>query len=422
MSTAHKKNSQSVAVAASLEQVRGLEARMAEVLREMEEKVFQLETLNSFSSLMNSSLDPAIVREKAMEATCQLLRCQTASLLVANFEAQELQFETVINPEGRALKKQLRLPLDESSIAGWVALHGKSLVLDDVQSDPRHQKRANASGFKTQTMVCVPLRTQGKVVGVLQAINKVARVDRADNHQRQKTTLFDEADLRLLETLGHQVSIAMENARLYRQVKKGFFETCEALAEAIEKKDRYTGGHTKRVVHYSMCIAKYLKLTPTQLENLRLSAILHDVGKIGIEDKILKKESQLSPDEWKVMLQHPDLGYDILKRVEGLEEVIGGMRHHHERWDGKGYPLALKGPAIPLMARIIAVADTFDAMVSTRPYRKGLDPLFAHGEIVKHSGTQFDPTVVEAFELAFQNEKMGRGSGGSRSSRISNCD
>jgi HD-GYP domain-containing protein (c-di-GMP phosphodiesterase class II) len=162
-----------------------------------------------------------------------------------------------------------------------------------------------------------------------------------------------------------------------------------------------------------------MSLSTQELETLRWGAVLHDIGKIGVEDKILKKQAPLEEDEWKVMQRHPEFGFDIMNRVEGFEGVIDGMHFHHERWDGKGYPNGLKGEQIPWVARIISVADTYDAMVSTRPYRKGLDPKFAHDEIVKHSGTQFAPEVVEAFKQAFQKEKMGKGSGGST---LSNCD
>jgi HD-GYP domain-containing protein (c-di-GMP phosphodiesterase class II) len=282
-------------------------------------------------------------------------------------------------------------------------------------------------------MLCVPLKAKDKTIGVLQAINKLPQAPgRVSQHHWPD---FYGEDIRLLETLGHQVAIAIENSQLYANLKKSFYDTVEALAEAIEKKDRYTGGHTKRVVYYCVCICKYMKeLAPELQERIRLGAILHDVGKIGIEDKILKKQSQLEKEEWSVMQTHPELGYDIMSRVEGLRDVIGGMRYHHERWDGKGYPLGLKGEEIPLIARIISVADTYDAMVSTRPYRKGLDPKLAFDEILKNSGTQFDPAVVQAFVEAFRHEKMGRGSGGSSMSDgagdlssegeavLSNCD
>ncbi|HTL12601.1 MAG TPA: HD domain-containing phosphohydrolase, partial [Bdellovibrionota bacterium] len=249
---------------------------------------------------------------------------------------------------------------------------------------------------------------RGKVIGVLQALNKLPSVGGGTS----KSGKFTGGDLDIFHSLGNQVSIAVENSQLYAELKLSFFDTVEALAEAIEKKDRYTGGHTKRVVYYSMCIAKYMDLTPEELEQVRMGAVLHDVGKIGIEDKILKKPAALDEYEWPVMKQHPELGYQIMKRVKSLQHVVGAMRFHHERWDGKGYPLGLKGEEIPLIARIVAVADTYDAMVSTRPYRKGLDPTFSRDEIAKNAGIQFCPRVVTAFLEAFKHEKMGKGSGG----------
>ena len=355
--------------------------------------------------------------KRPLEATCQLLRCETASLLLVDAKKGELYWDSALGEAGKALKKSIRLPIDDRSIAGYVAMTGESLIINDVQSDPRHFKRKSSDGFVNRSMICLPLTTKGHTVGVLQALNKLPNVPgRASQHDWPD---FYEEDRRLLETLSHQVAIAIENAKLYGDIKKSFYDTVEALAEAIEKKDRYTGGHTKRVVYYSMCIAKYMDLTAEQLERIKLGAILHDIGKIGIEDKILKKEAPLTPEEWKVMQEHPAIGHDILDGVESLKDVIGAMKYHHERWDGKGYPLGLKGEEIPMVARVVSVADTYDAMVSTRPYRKGLDPKIAYDEIVKHRGTQFDPVVVDAFLRAFQNEKMGKGSGGSQ---LNNCD
>jgi HD-GYP domain-containing protein (c-di-GMP phosphodiesterase class II) len=401
--------------------IRGLEAEIAVVIREMQEKVAQLEQLNEFAQLLNSSLDTAVVREKALEATCRLLQCETASLLLVDEKANELYWETALGEAGKELQRSFRLPINDRSIAGFVAMNGQSALVNDVENDPRHFKKANEAakgGFRTRTMICVPLKTKGKTTGVLQALNKLP-----------PGSQFTADDQKLFETLSHQVAIAVENSRLYGSIKSNFFNTVEALAEAIEKKDRYTGGHTKRVVYYSMCIAKYMHLSPQELETLRWGAVLHDIGKIGVEDKILKKQAPLEADEWKVMQRHPEFGFDIMNRVEGFDHVIDGMRFHHERWDGKGYPNQLKGEQIPWIARIISVADTYDAMVSTRPYRKGLDPKFAHDEIVKHSGTQFAPEAVEAFKQAFQKEKMGKGSGGSSHGHgqaegptLSNCD
>ena len=397
------------AIIEALGRIRGLQSEVDAVIRQMQEKVQQLEYLNEFSALLNSTLDTAAVREKALEATCKLLRCETASLYLVDSQKAELYWETALGETGKQLQKSVRLAIDDRSIAGYVAMTGESLIINDVENDARHFKKSRRGGFVSLTMICVPLKAKDRTIGVLQALNKLPSVP--ERPSRHSWPDFYEEDKRLLETLSHQVAIAVENSRLYTDIKKNFFETCEALAEAIEKKDRYTGGHTKRVVSYSMSIAEHMNLSAEQLEHLRLGAILHDVGKIGIEDKILKKEAQLDADEWAEMRSHPKMGYDILRRVEGLKDVIGGMRSHHERWDGSGYPQKLKGVEIPLIARIISVADTYDAMVSTRPYRTGMDPKAAFNEIVKCKGTQFDPAIVDAFVEAFSHGKMGRGSG-----------
>lgn len=240
--------------------------------------------------------------------------------------------------------------------------------------------------------IVVPLRTSKKNLGTIQAFQKL-----------QGPFTFEDA--RLLVSLSHPVAIALENAQLYDEIRRSFYETVEALVESIEKKDRYTGGHTKRVVYYSEEIASAMGLSHEEIEEVRLAAVLHDVGKIGIEDKILKKTAPLDSGEWPVMRTHPELGYQILKKVSGLRNVTDGMRFHHERFDGLGYPLGLKGESIPLMARIIAVADSYDALVSTRPYRKGIHPSEALEEIRAHAGTQFCPRVVQAFLKAFDRTK-----------------
>jgi HD-GYP domain-containing protein (c-di-GMP phosphodiesterase class II) len=390
-----------------ISEMKELDRDLSSLLAQMKEKVRQLECLTQFSALLNSTLDTQTIREKALQATCELLVCETASLFLVDREKGDLYFETALGDAGQTLQKLFRLPINNQSIAGYVAMTGESLLINDVERDPRYFKKAKSkTAFKTNTMLCIALKSKDQVIGVLQAINKLPSP--VPRKSRYSWEAFNSEDMRMAETLAHQVTIAVENAQLYEELKQSFYDTVEALAEAIEKKDRYTGGHTKRVVHFSMCIAKYLELSEPELDQIRLGAILHDVGKIGIEDKILKKAAPLDPYEWPIMKEHPELGYHIMKRVKGLRDVIPAMRYHHERWDGKGYPLGLKGNEIPLIAQIVAVADTYDAMVSTRPYRKGLSPMIAHDEIVRHSGSQFSPQVVEAFQKAFQHERMGQ--------------
>lgn len=396
VSVSREKSNRNPSIQGKIAQIHQIQGDVEVAIQGMSAKVSQLETLMEFSALLNSQLDPVAVREKALVATCRLVGCETASLLLVDRKRMELYWDSALGDAASQLKS-IRLPINAQSIAGSVAMNGEAEVINDVSIDSRHNKKvASLSGLKTKSMICIPLKARGKLVAVMQAINKMQGE-------------FSVEDLRVFETLGAQVAIAIDNSRLYIRLKKNFYDTVEALAESIEKKDRYTGGHTKRVVHYSMCIAENMNLDEETLENVRLGALLHDVGKIGIEDSILKKQAPLSPEEWKVMQKHPELGYDIMSRVESLQDVVAGMRFHHERYDGHGYPLGLKGQEIPLIARIIAVADTYDAMVSTRPYRKGLDPQFARAEIARYRGSQFDPQVVDAFLKAFDEAGQGKG-------------
>lgn len=376
-----------------------LQKEIRRVTQLTERKVRQLEELSRFSGLLNSSLDLREVEQRALEATCRLLSCETASVLLIDFERAELFWHTALGDAGKILVDTARLPIDDRSVAGRVAMTGERVVVTDAAKDPRHFARSSelSGGFQTRNLIAVPLYARGRVVGVLEAINKLPR-----------SAGFEPEDADLLESLGHQVAIALDNSRLYQDLRGSFYDTVEALAESIEKKDSYTGGHTKRVVHFALCIAKYLPLSQEQVERLRLGALLHDVGKIGIDDRILRKAAPLDDAEWQIMKRHPELGHSILGRVESLKDVLGAMRFHHERWDGNGYPLGLRGEEIPFMARIVAVADAYDAMVSTRPYRKGMDPGIARDEIVRNRGTQFDPRVVDAFCQAFEVEKMGQ--------------
>jgi HD-GYP domain-containing protein (c-di-GMP phosphodiesterase class II) len=182
-----------------------------------------------------------------------------------------------------------------------------------------------------------------------------------------------------------------------------FINSIRMLAAAIDAKDPYTRGHSERVARYSMSIGKYLDLTADQMRHLRISALLHDVGKIGIDDRILRKPGALTEEEFQVMKSHPEKGAAIMGGVPQLRECIPGMKYHHEKWGGGGYPLGLSGEEIPLQARIVTVADTFDAMTTNRPYQKALDLAYVVEKIVSFSNTRFDPRVVQAFVKAVKS-------------------
>lgn len=328
-----------------------------------------------------------------MEAATQLMDCETGSLFLVDEETNELYFEVALGEKGERVK-QIRLKVGEG-IAGWVAQQGEPLLISDAAKDSRWSRKADKeSKFITKNMVCVPVKVKDKVIGALEVINKLG------------SETFVQQDLELLNALANTVGIAIDNANLYEEKRNTFLETAEALADAIDKRDPYTGGHTKRVTSYSLAMAKHLDLDPSEAENLKLSAILHDIGKIGVPDDVLRKKGKLTDKEFESIKKHPIFGYEIMSHIKSLKDVIPGMRYHHERPDGKGYPDRLQAGKIPLIARVIAIADTFDAMTSDRPYRKALTDAEALKEVRKCAGTQFDPMLVKTFLKAYRKGEI----------------
>lgn len=211
------------------------------------------------------------------------------------------------------------------------------------------------------------------------------------------TGAFTSVDAKLVGAMAAQGAVSLRHLRLHDEAKEMFHSTVWALASAVDAKDAYTHGHSQRVARYASAVARELGFDAEEIERLELAAVLHDVGKIGVPESVLNKPGRLTPAEMSLMKTHPDRGADILSSIRAMRDVLPGVRHHHEWWDGTGYPDGLKGENIPLSARIILVADTFDAMTSTRPYRPGLPAVAAVDEIRRFAGSQFDPRVAESF-------------------------
>ncbi|MCX7944744.1 MAG: GAF domain-containing protein [Deltaproteobacteria bacterium] len=231
----------------------------------------------------------------------------------------------------------------------------------------------------------VPLRIGDKIIGYFELGN----VDPSQMGEEEKQILL---------TLASQAAIAIENARLFEETQRTYYETIKGLAQALEARDSYTRGHSERVTKYALLIAEELGLNEDQKKLISYAGLLHDIGKIGIADNILNKKATLSPDDRKVIENHPLFGDQILGPIKFLKEAQRIVLHHHERYDGSGYPSKLKGEEIPLLARIITVADSFDAMTSDRPYRKAFSLDEALNELKTKAGSQFDPKIVEVFE------------------------
>ncbi|MBI4777918.1 HD domain-containing protein [Candidatus Desantisbacteria bacterium] len=248
-------------------------------------------------------------------------------------------------------------------------------------------------------IMVVPLKAKDKQIGVIYLCDKM------DGDS------FYSTELKLIETLGFIVSFVIENARLYTNLQQLFFSAVESLSFAIDEKDSYTHGHSRRVTQYSLEIAEALELSKEEKTILKLAAVLHDVGKIGIPEAILHKKDKLDYEDWEEIIQHPMKGVHILQPMEESHEIttpvnirfkdihaiIDGVKYHHERYDGRGYPEHLMGEDIPLISRIIAVADAYDAMTSDRAYRKGMSNSDACMELKSNAGCQHDPKIVKVF-------------------------
>ncbi len=289
------------------------------------------------------------------------------------FERQHIRGAGV--PEGASLGR-----LDPKKIVDY--LRPDAVLLEQGSGATRFF--AEEPGLPLLSFVAVPLRMQQRLLGFI-ALGSFTKGKR-----------FDEGQRKMLSIIASRAAAAIENARLYEDLQATFQQTIEGLAKAIDKMDRYTAGHSDRVAIYATFLARRLGLPELEVEIVRQSALLHDIGKIGCVMN-LNKPGKLTQDEYEIFKKHPGFGRDILDPIKFLHPLVPGVHLHHERWDGRGYPLGLKGNAVPVMARIIAVADTYDAMTSDRAYRRALPHDVAIGEIERCSGSQFDPEVASIF-------------------------
>lgn len=253
-----------------------------------------------------------------------------------------------------------------------------------------------------QAVACIPSFFRDDLMGILLL------------GEKQNKAKFKQDELDFFAALASDVAMALRNAQLFKELQDElqkrrnlFYHTTIAMAAAIDAKDSYTHGHINRVIEYSLKIGEELKrrkgIDGNFMENLRLASLLHDIGKIGTPEKLLNKPSALTIGERRKIERHPLTGVTILQSIKELSEILPGVKYHHERYDGKGYPEGLKGRQIPLIAAIIACADSFDAMTTDRPYRRALTREEALAELKRGCGSQFDPVVVKAAIKVFAN-------------------
>ena len=299
------------------------------------------------------------------------------------------------------LEKVDTIYLENQQLIRWLNRNKAPFVLDTAWqkfSSSEYDKIVKDLGMFGAILV-IPLIYKGEVKGVMTLDQK-----------KTDGMIFDIDDIEILNNLGNELAIAIENAELYKRLDDAYMNITRALSIAVEQKEGYTVGHSDNVTKYALLIANKMGLSQKEIIDITQAAMLHDIGKIGIKDSILSKPGKLNEEEWREMRQHSEKGAKILSPLHmiSVSEIV---THHHERYDGKGYPEGLKGDEIPLGAQILCVADSFDAMVTERPYRdketKRLTIDEAVEELVKNKGTQFNPKIVDTFiEIIKENPNI----------------
>jgi len=350
-------------------------------MKEETKRAEELSNLINEFSLFYSTRDTRLILTNILRKLLNILSANVGSIMTLSPEDNKLYITASIGLSEEVVKNVV-LNVGEG-IAGWCALHKEPLILEDTSSDPRF--KAFEPKLHIKSSIVYPLIHEGKVLGVLN-INSL--------EEKRK---FSEKDLELVEKIAPLIASFLEQENLEKRISRLNKEALLILVEAIEARDPYTGGHVKAVTDYSLKMGEFLKLDREELKTLEMASYLHDVGKIKVPDDILKAPRKLTPEEWEIMKMHPIWGEEFLKKFTTFKDIAKIVRHHHERWDGKGYPDGLSGENIPFLSRIIVLSDSFQAMTSIRPYKKALSLEEAVEEIRKEKGKQFDPELAEIF-------------------------
>jgi putative nucleotidyltransferase with HDIG domain len=314
--------------------------------------------------------------------TCSALNAQRGSIILADPQTGELTLKATFTASGKP-GVPIR-PFSQTLVQRCFNL-GESILCDDVNADESLVLARSIRSGAMASVICALLRTPRNRIGIL-------HLDRGFLDDP-----FTENELYYADAIAASVAVGIETAQLVEQQREQFIQTVTTLARAVECRDQYTGDHTKRVTDYSLMLAEELKLSSNEKYQIQIGTPLHDIGKIGIDDAILRKPGKLTTGEFEHMKTHTTKGATMLDNMMHLGPMIPIVKHHHERWDGSGYPDGLKQDQIPLIARIVSVADAFDAMTSHRPYRPAMPADRAFLELIGKAGVHFDPNCVYAF-------------------------
>ncbi len=362
----------------------------------LSQKVTLLKAINNATRALVSQQDTQQVLEKTMQPIVDVLGFDRALIMLLDEkeECLEYRFGVGESPETLEKLKGYKIPLSRDQNLLIRVFHRKRpMIIRDVKAAGLNPNNLIIADFRPTSFIVCPLVVEGKAIGLLGA-------DRAEGGVR-----VSENDLEFLSILANSLATAIIRARLDEELKSSYVSSVRALVQAIEEKDTYTRGHSERVAAIAVEIARTLGVSEREIEYLSIGSILHDVGKIGISESIVRSPKSLTEAETKIIQRHPLKGVEILAPISFIKDHLYLIRNHHERFDGKGYPDGLRGDDIPFGAQILAVADTFDAMTSSRPYRKGLPFKQAVREIEEGSGSQFSPRIAEAFLRVLKDPK-----------------
>jgi len=342
---------------------------------ELEQMIDRLRKINEVGKVLTSIIETEELIKIIIRTTAEMLHAERGSIYLKRTDDERL---TLRYKRGLGVEDATDLSLDFHPLYRELLSEGKAVFLS------KNNRFLKEREIPTPA-IGVPLKVKGSIIGGMLLEEKVD-----GSH-------FTADELELLGTMANQAMVAIENAWLYESIKANYFGTMQSLINALEANDRYTKGHSERVKLLSVELAKYIGLDYKEIEILEHAAILHDIGKIGIDSVVLNKAGRLSADEFSIIKAHPIIGDEILAPIGTLASVRQTILQHHERYDGLGYPYGIAGDEISLKARILSIVDTFDAMLTDRPYRKALPLDKVRQELIQSSGSQFDPFVVNSF-------------------------
>jgi putative nucleotidyltransferase with HDIG domain len=354
-----------------------LSADSAQTVQEQANLKDQSEELSKqgyiFDSIEDSPLDNDIIFEKIAALALKLVDGEVCSILL--FDEQDKEFyPKVVKGGSEGISKNYTHSFALKMVFNEVIERKEAVMIN-----------SNDHPDVSPSLICAPLMIRNSILGILSIRKKKNR------------EIFNKKDLHHILSLTKRASLNLENKILYESIYSNIMDTLKSLISSVQARDHYTEEHSQRVTEMSLKIAAQMNCSVNDMESLKIAGVLHDVGKIAVPDSILLKPGKLTLEEFIIIKNHPTIGENILRPVVLLEKERKIIQCHHERWDGKGYPLGIAGTEIPCLARILAVADSFDAMTNNRPYRSAMPLQKAIDELVANKNTQFDADIVDAF-------------------------